>query len=227
MSADNEIVIFKGSDGKFRGYNNFLSSEIEDSEVEKGTPSFTADTQAMACTMAQEEWTEYGYRFVEPVEEARPGVWIRVLRTVRSELPLSTLSVQPGIYRAKSNPQGALSVKTLEGRYLGVKPGEFEELPDDVVAVIEKLESDIQIMVEKAADESLDGYRELGQRAAAAENERDDLRGKLAEKDKHITYLMNRRSFERDIYSSASVLSNENNQKVLVFMRTLEAESKL
>lgn len=36
-------------------------------------------------------------------------------------------------------------------------------------------------MVERAADQKLDGYRELGERVAAAENERDDLRAKYAD----------------------------------------------
>lgn len=42
-----------------------------------------------------------------------------------------------------------------------------------------------QFMVNRAADEKLDGYRELGKRAADAENERDSLRAKLeaAERD--------------------------------------------
>jgi chromosome segregation ATPase len=37
-----------------------------------------------------------------------------------------------------------------------------------------------RFMVERAADQKLDGYRELGARAAAAENELDDLRAQLA-----------------------------------------------
>ncbi|MBX9604646.1 MAG: hypothetical protein K2Y51_00375 [Gammaproteobacteria bacterium] len=42
-----------------------------------------------------------------------------------------------------------------------------------------------QFMVERAANEKLDGYRELGERAANAENAQDDLRAKLevAERD--------------------------------------------
>lgn len=44
------------------------------------------------------------------------------------------------------------------------------------VSRIRKLENDIRVMVQKAADESLEGYRELGRRAAAAENECDKLR---------------------------------------------------
>lgn len=40
--------------------------------------------------------------------------------------------------------------------------------------------SDIAAMVAKAADKNLDGYRELGERAACAENERDEARAQVA-----------------------------------------------
>lgn len=45
----------------------------------------------------------------------------------------------------------------------------------------EKAEADYAFMVKKAADQSLDGYRELGARAAVAENEVDHLRSRLRE----------------------------------------------
>jgi hypothetical protein len=41
---------------------------------------------------------------------------------------------------------------------------------------LEKAKSDIVFMVNKAADNHLEGYRELGRRAAEAENKRDRLR---------------------------------------------------
>jgi len=53
-----------------------------------------------------------------------------------------------------------------KGEYLDENKAQAEE--------IERLKCDIQTMVNKAADKSLDGYRELGARAAAAENKRDD-----------------------------------------------------
>lgn len=60
---------------------------------------------------------------------------------------------------------------------------------DQLRAEVEKLKGDIRCMVEKAADKCLDGYRELGEKAANAENmrddlkrERDQLRAELAEK---------------------------------------------
>ena len=47
---------------------------------------------------------------------------------------------------------------------------------------VEELENNIKIMVVKAAEKSLDGYRELGARAAAAETRVEEL-----EKQKEIT----------------------------------------
>jgi hypothetical protein len=46
---------------------------------------------------------------------------------------------------------------------------------DALRAQLAKAEANYRFMVERAADEKLDGYRELGARAAAAENERDRL----------------------------------------------------
>lgn len=43
----------------------------------------------------------------------------------------------------------------------------------------EKAESNYEFMVRKAIDKNLDGYRELGMRAARAENELDILRSKI------------------------------------------------
>ena len=59
------------------------------------------------------------------------GRWIRLPRPVRSELPFSDAYLPVGVYRAKSNPHGALSVEqpTRYDGLLGVKPAEFERLP--------------------------------------------------------------------------------------------------
>ncbi len=51
---------------------------------------------------------------------------------------------------------------------------------------IARLRAYIQEMVEKAAAKSLDGYRELGARAAAAENELDAARAALAEAQEEL-----------------------------------------
>jgi len=56
---------------------------------------------------------------------------------------------------------------------------ELVELRAEVVrlrARAEKAEANYAFMVERAVNQHLDGYRELGARAAAAENERDELR---------------------------------------------------
>ena len=57
------------------------------------------------------------------------GRWIRLPHTVRSELPFANLGATPGVYRAESNPNGALSVHSTGHTLLGVKPDEFERLP--------------------------------------------------------------------------------------------------
>jgi len=45
---------------------------------------------------------------------------------------------------------------------------------DQLRAECDEAQANYRFMVERAADEKLDGYRELGARAAAAENERDE-----------------------------------------------------
>lgn len=62
------------------------------------------------------------------------GCWIRLPRRVTSNLAGlpgmgPPVVAEPGIYRAHSNPLGALTVHTSTGA-LGIKPGEFERLPD-------------------------------------------------------------------------------------------------
>ena len=57
------------------------------------------------------------------------GRWLRLLRTVRSDIPGTNLWATSGVYRAESNKNGALSVRSTGGTLLGVKPDEFERLP--------------------------------------------------------------------------------------------------
>lgn len=52
-------------------------------------------------------------------------VWVRLPRTVRSDLPWCGLFAPPGVYLAESNPHGALSVRCEGGELLGIKPSEF------------------------------------------------------------------------------------------------------
>lgn len=55
---------------------------------------------------------------------------IIIRRTVQSDLPwLRQLKAEPGVYDAWVNPQGAVSVK-IGDTFLGIKPGEFEWLPE-------------------------------------------------------------------------------------------------
>lgn len=64
-------------------------------------------------------------------------------------------------------------------------------------AGLEKAQANYQFMVERACDEKLDGYRELGTRLATSEQARDSLRAQLAEKDAEIARL--RREEKRQV----------------------------
>lgn len=78
-----------------------------------------------------------------------------------------------------------------------------------------RLRSDIRVMIEKAADKKLDGYRELGQRAANAENEADRLRAAMRQlggaamsvrRENQIEWLV---WFEHEIQKADGVLGQE------------------
>lgn len=78
-----------------------------------------------------------------PVEDWPPE--IRLPRQVRADWPfsVSTDPADPGVYRPKSNSLGALCVQTPDGKWLGVKPSEFEWVcpygaPGDVLRVLEE-----------------------------------------------------------------------------------------
>ena len=74
---------------------------------------------------------------------------------------------------------------TPEGGHEGWRPPRgidpLVDLALDVREAKEKAEANYAFMVERAANEKLDGYRELGAKAAAAENERNALRERLRE----------------------------------------------
>jgi hypothetical protein len=55
----------------------------------------------------------------------------------------------------------------------------IEQERDAAVSCAEKAEANYRFMVERAADEKLDGYRALGERAAAAEAARDAMAAQL------------------------------------------------
>lgn len=63
MSADNYLLIHKGKDGKFRGYNRSASCEYWIEPGEDEVTRFEVDTTEEAIAMAQKEHSEYGYYF--------------------------------------------------------------------------------------------------------------------------------------------------------------------
>ena len=74
--------------------------------------------------------------------------------------------------------QCAASGYTFRGGYIEDEAGDrwwSQELLAKVEQERDEARANYQFMVERAADQKLDGYRELGARAAAAENERDAL----------------------------------------------------
>lgn len=62
----------------------------------------------------------------------------------------------------------------------------------------DKAEADIRIMVEKAADKSLAGYRELGARCAQLEQERDLLRAQQGKRIVELDSFCHYQIVERD-----------------------------
>lgn len=72
MSADNYMVIFKDPDGKYRGYICSASIEYQNyEEMREGKPDFEVNTIEEAIQKAQEEYTEYGYEFINLKLEER------------------------------------------------------------------------------------------------------------------------------------------------------------
>jgi protein gp37 len=65
--------------------------------------------------------------------QRRTSRWIDLERGARADMLFDDREAQTyaeaGIYRANSNPHGALSVKATDGKLLGVKPDEFRVLP--------------------------------------------------------------------------------------------------
>jgi hypothetical protein len=51
---------------------------------------------------------------------------VRLPREVRSDLPWDSIVAPPGIYEARANQHGAMSVLTPSGHWLGIKPGEWQ-----------------------------------------------------------------------------------------------------
>ena len=53
---------------------------------------------------------------------------IEVPKTVYGDYPFSYMQIIPGCYIFKSNKFGAISLKTVRGEFLGLKPGEYKIL---------------------------------------------------------------------------------------------------
>lgn len=87
----------------------FVSYEPALGEVDFGMSSATCD----CCP----RWTSRWVRLPHPVKADLP------------ELDAAFRGVSQGLYRAESNRHGALSVRTRDGRPLGIRPAEFECLP--------------------------------------------------------------------------------------------------
>ncbi len=63
------------------------------------------------------------------------NVTVKILNRVQGEIPLekNNASAEPGVYPGVMNGHGAVCVRCKDGQLLGVKPGEFELIPEDLV----------------------------------------------------------------------------------------------
>jgi len=105
---------------------------------------------------------EVANRLLEFVELAAPEA-----------LEAAVIPGRPDFHETCRNYESALDYGVQETMDIAA---ENERLRTDLARVTgerDKAEANYRFMVERAADEKLDGYRELGARAAAAENERD------------------------------------------------------
>ena len=58
---------------------------------------------------------------------------IILINKVHGDFPIGhTTIAEPGVYDAYMNPHGAVSVLASNGKFLGLKPGEFEWLENPV-----------------------------------------------------------------------------------------------
>jgi chromosome segregation ATPase len=93
---------------------------------------------------------------------------------------------------------------------LTIRAERAEARLQEVAKERDKLKSDVDCMIKKAADKQLDGYRELGERAANAENERDAYSDRLHEIRAQLAAMTK----ERDEYASALVRQTQEAAKV-------------
>ena len=86
--------------------------------------------------------------------------------------------------------------------------------PRDALARAEKAEANYRFMVERAADEKLDGYRELGARAAAAEE-----RAEKAESDLRLAlYAAEAAYTERSVAQRQKATAEEQRDRARAFI---------
>jgi hypothetical protein len=121
------------------------------------------------------------------IYRATPGPW-RVKDQDPKQIHRGTVQVQEdgrGVEVIAECYCGAYEGHGLRNAELIARaPEDLQALIDEVRALrerAEKAEANYAFMVERAANQHLEGYRELGARAASAENEADRLRARLRE----------------------------------------------
>lgn len=97
------------------------------------------------------------------------------------------------------------SAKTVFGAGYSMGQESTHEDREALQAKVTKLESDIQWLVARAADQKLDGYRALGARAAAAENRADELQKKYADMCALVQGQLTCTPDERDILDACAL----------------------
>ncbi len=95
------------------------------------------------------------------------------------------------------------------------RDAEAEKLRAD----LEKAQANYRFMVERAADQKLDGYRELGARLASSEQSRDELRAQLAEKDAQLDRIL------AALYAKGIVVSDNGGGTTVEFLSTPRGET--
>ncbi len=124
-------------------------------------------------------------RFIAAAREDVPAL-LALLRALTGEVEQLRIEHEQ-LARWKAEQQQALiEAITVLTEFEGIRGPGLREACESAVARLREVEAerhkaraDYQFMVERAADQHLDGYRELGARAAAAENQADELRLQL------------------------------------------------
>lgn len=142
------------------------------------------DSRFHECNTADEARQEAEERLESYSEEALDG-WSEMVDQVEwgRLVPISTCE-QCDVVTAAEDPSIAEQGWDYQCSYRMTEPDDelsaLRARVAELEAECDRARANYQFMVERAADEKLDGYRELGARAAAAENECDRLRARLA-----------------------------------------------